>query len=225
VSFSNERYTTHARSRLLDVDVSQPYSAVSPTLEGEVLVTLVGTTRPLTGRQVARLVRRGTQRGVLGALHRLVDQGLVNAQDAGNAVLYTLNRDHLAYPAVEILAGIRSTFTNRLRETIVSWAVQPIHVSVFGSAARGDGDTASDIDLFVVRPDDVGEEDPAWRQQLDELSASVRRWTGNQATISEVSESAVGRLKRERPPVVDELETDAILLVGTPVKDLQGERR
>ena len=198
---------------------------MSPTLEGEVLVTLAGTTRPLSGRQVARLVRRGTQRGVLGALHRLVEQGLVDAQDAGRAVLYTLNRDHLAYPAVELLAGIRSEFINRLRETIASWQVQPLHASVFGSTARGDGGTTSDIDLFVVRPDEVDEEDPAWRKQLDELSASVRRWTGNHGVIAETSKSDAVRLNRERPPIVDDLETDAILLVGIRTKDLSGERR
>ena len=217
--------TAHSRSKLLIVDVSRPYSAVSPTLDGEVLVTLAGTTRPLSGRQVARLARRGTQRGVLGALHRLVEQGLVDAQDAGKAVLYTLNRDHLAYPAVEILAGIRTELIDRLRETIASWQVQPLHASVFGSAARGDGDTASDIDLFVVRPDEVDAEDPAWREQLDKLSASVRRWTGNHGAIAEASTSDVVRLNRERPPVVDDLETDAILLVGVRTKDLPGERR
>ena len=189
------------------------------------LVTLAGTTRPLSGRQVARLARRGTQRGVLGALHRLVEQGLVDAQDAGKAVLYTLNRDHLTYPAVEILAGIRSELINRLRETIASWQVQPLHASVFGSAARSDGDSASDIDLFVVRPDEVGEEDPAWRKQLDELSASVHRWTGNHGAIAEASKSDVERLNRERPPIADDLETDAILLVGIRTKDLSGELR
>ena len=35
----------------------------------------------------------------------------------------------------------------------------PRSVPLFGSAARGDGDTASDIDILVIRPRDVDEED------------------------------------------------------------------
>jgi hypothetical protein len=38
---------------------------------------------------------------------------------------------------------------------------RPVHLSISGSAARDDGDTASDIEIFVVRPRDVADDDPA----------------------------------------------------------------
>jgi len=72
-------------------------------------------------------------------LNRLADQGLVLQQEAGKAVLYTLNRDHLAAPAVSILADIRSELVRRLRATLADWTIQPVHASLFGWAARGDG--------------------------------------------------------------------------------------
>lgn len=207
------------------VNVARPYAAVSPTVDGDVLVTLARTTRPLTGRQVAKLAPRGTQPSVQRALNHLVDHGLVDAQEAGRAVLYTLNRKHLAYPAVEMLAAIRGELIRRLRETVASWEIQPVHASIFGSVARGDGDTKSDIDLFFVRPGDVNEEDATWRSQLDELSASIRRWTGNRSSISEVAKREIARLRRDRPPVVSELEKDSIGLAGPTATELFRGRR
>jgi predicted nucleotidyltransferase len=188
----------------------------------DVLRVLRGTTRPLTGREVARLVRSGSQPTVNASLRRLNAEGLVRADEAGNAFLHTLNREHLATPAVELLADIPSELRRRLRDEIAGWEIAPIHASLFGSAARGDGDTRSDIDLFVVRPGDVSEDDPGWRHQLNRLSDHVHVWTGNYAALSEISAADVDRLGRERPPVVQELHQDAITLAGSTPAELFG---
>lgn len=83
----------------------------------------------------------------------------------------------------------------------------------------------SDIDLFIVRPNGIGEDDERWRAQIDQLAEYVESWTGNRAGIAEVSQADVRRLKRERPPVVRELESDAVVLAGMPVSELFGRRR
>jgi predicted transcriptional regulator len=207
------------------MDVARPYTALCPTLDSEVLNVLAGTTRPLTGREVARLVGRKTHSGVLDVLNRLAEHGLVERQEAGRAFLYTLNREHLAAPAVEVLAGMRTELLSRLRQAIAAWDVAPRHVSLFGSVARGDGDTASDIDLFIVRPNDVLEDDPRWRGQLDDLAAQVARWTGNHAGIAEAAEGETKRLRKERPPIVAQLGSDAIVLSGEDVASLLGASR
>jgi len=204
------------------MDLSRPWALIRSPIDMEVVLVLRGTTRPLTGREVARLVRTGSQPAVNAALRRLAEEGLARAEEAGNAFLYTLNRQHLGAPAVELLAGIRSELERRLRAEIAEWMIAPAHVSMFGSAARGDGDTRSDIDIFVVRPAGVAEDDPGWREQLDRLSDHVHDWTGNRAALSEVSAAAVRRLRRERPPVVEELRRDAITLAGpTPTELLE----
>lgn len=202
------------------MDPARPYTAVGSTLGTAVLAVLAQTTRPLTGREVARLTGRTSHSGVLDALNHLVEHGLVDRQEAGRAWLYALNREHLAAPAVEALADMRARLFERIRAAFGEWKIEPAHASLFGSAARGEGDTRSDIDLFVVRPDGVAEDDPAWQRQRDELTVQIQRWTGNHAGISEVAERELKRLRSAEPPIVAELRTDAITLHGPPIRTL-----
>jgi predicted nucleotidyltransferase len=202
------------------MDVSQPYTAICPTLDSEVLAVLAGTTRPLTGREVARLTGRTSHRGVAEVLTRLVEHGLVQRQEAGRALLFTLNREHLAAPAVEVLAGMRAELIRRIRDLVSAWKMEATHVSIFGSTARGDGGTQSDIDLFVVRPDAVSDDDPQWRKQLDDLAESIERWTGNRASIAETAGSEIERLLKQDRSIVAELRTDAISVSGADISAL-----
>jgi len=147
---------------------------------------------------------------------------VVEAQEAGAAILYSLNREHLAAPAVSSLADLRAELVRRLKQSLQGWKTRPLHASLFGSAARGDGKTSSDIDVFVVRPSAIDENDQRWREQLERLSRDVHRWTGNHLGLAEVSKHDVRRLRRIKPAVASELRRDAITLVGPPVSELLG---
>jgi predicted nucleotidyltransferase len=207
------------------MDLARPYTAVSASLDTTVLAVLARTTLPLTGREIARLAGRSSHSGVREALNRLSEHGLVDRKEAGRAWLYTLNREHLAAPAVEMLAAMRSTLLEHLRAVFAGWKIKPMHASLFGSAARGDGGTTSDIDLFLVRPKEVDEDDTVWIAQRDDLAVRIRRWTGNHAGIAEVGEEELRRLGAKAPPIVEELRKDAIALHGQPIAELvEGER-
>ncbi len=202
------------------MDLARPYSIVSSRLDGAALTVLAGTTQPLTGHQVARQAREGTQQGIGKALQRLVDQGLVIRTDAGSAHLYALNREHVGAPVAELLAGLRPALFSRLEQRIARWEERPVHASLFGSTSRGEGSIDSDVDIMVVRPGSLAEDDATWRAQIDELARDVRRWTGNRAAISELAEADLDRLARDRPPIVDELRADAVTLAGPDIRAL-----
>lgn len=202
------------------MDVARPYAAVSHTLDGEVLQVLARTTRVLTGREVAALTGRRSHSGVLDALHRLTEHGLVTRVELNRAYLFTLNREHLAAPAVEILMGMRAEFLRRLRDSFNSWEITPAHVSMFGSAARGDGDTASDIDLLIIRPNDIADDNATWRAQLADLRDQIRRWTGNHAQIVELTDEEVVRLRQDERAIITALRSDAVVLHGPEIATL-----
>lgn len=207
------------------MDMSRAYSAVAPTVEGDVLVVLAGTTQPLSGRRVARLARRGSVAAVAKALGRLVSQGLVIRQEAPPASLYTLNRQHVAASAVETLALIRTELLNRLRHSVSTWTIPPTHASLFGSAARGDGDIDSDIDIFVVRAADVDAEDATWGEQLNATGEAVLAWTGNHASIIDFAERDLRQMLDENPPILQNLRRDGVDLSGTPLHELLDSSR
>ena len=142
------------------MDLTQPWALIRSPIDLEVLMVLRGIMHPLTGREVARLVRHGSQSSVNAALRRLAEEGVLTAQQAGSAYLYTFNREHLAAPAVEQLAGMRSELERRIRDEIAGWEIAPAHVSIFGSVARGEAGVGSDVDLFVVRSQKVTVDDP-----------------------------------------------------------------
>jgi predicted nucleotidyltransferase len=153
-------------------------------------------------------------------LHRLVDQGLVTEQEATPSLLYSLNRDHVAAPAVMALAQLRAEFLDRIRGQIGQWRIAPDSAAIFGSAARGDGSTESDVDVFLVRPDAVDEDDSEWRRQVADLSAAISRWSGNPASVIEISAAEAGGLSERQATIAEQLLRDAVYLAGRPVADV-----
>lgn len=206
---------------------SEPILDISPGLHGRVLATLARTDRPLTGRAVASLVRpQASHAGVRRVLNDLVLNGIVRVEPAGSARLYLLNRDHLAYPAVDILVNLRDVLIARVTAEAEAWGLPAVAVWMFGSAARGEAEPGSDIDILVVRPDDVDDDsDPAWLQQVDTLSDHISRWTGNGCEILELSATDLKDMIRRDERLVDELRRDAIPLVGTSPRQILSRRK
>ncbi|HEV7163141.1 MAG TPA: nucleotidyltransferase domain-containing protein [Solirubrobacteraceae bacterium] len=204
------------------MDVAHPYKSVSPTLDGDVLRVLARTTGVLTGREVAALTGRRSHSGVLGALNRLTEHGLVDRVEMNRAYLFTLNREHLAAPAVELLMEMRAELLRRIRGVLDSWEIAPANVSMFGSAARGDGGTASDIDLLVIRPGGVDDDNTTWRTQLADLKDQIRRWTGNYAQIVELADEEFDQLRGDDRAIVAALRSDALVLHGSDISTILG---
>jgi predicted nucleotidyltransferase len=190
-------------------------TSVVAALDGEILSVLAGTTRPLTGRDVQRLVRRGSQSGVSSALARLEQQGIVDVAAAGSANLYTLNRDHVAASAVVQLATLRTHLFARFRDAISAWEQVPLAAIVFGSAARGDGTVDSDIDVFLVRPDGVDEDSSPWADDVARLATDGRRWSGNAISVIQATADQVVEMEARGEAIVDDLRSDGVVLLGS----------
>ncbi|GAA4961806.1 nucleotidyltransferase domain-containing protein [Kineococcus glutinatus] len=202
------------------MDLAQPERSVVPSLDGPVLAVLARTTAPLAGREVARLVGVGSRAGVQRVLTRLAREGVVHAERRSNAVHYSANRDHLAWPAVEILAHLRAELLRRLTTHVDAWSVPAQTAAVFGSLARGEGGTDSDIDLLLVRPDLDAEQSRTWEAQVDALVTAVEAWTGNRAQPYDVSLQDLRAHVAADEPIVQSWRREAITLVGRDVSAL-----
>jgi predicted nucleotidyltransferase len=202
------------------MDLRLPATVLCRPALASTLAVLSGTTRPLAGREVARLAPHGSVPAVFDALHQLVDHGLVVRQEVGRTHLYRLNHEHVAATAALELARLRQTLLDRIQGAIADWRVQPVNASLFGSAARGDGTVESDIDVLIVRAERTSAEDPRWREQLDSLGARLLRWSGNQARWLELSRVELTRMVRRHEPIVADWREEALDLAGKPLRSL-----
>ena len=198
------------------MDVSNPIADVVPSAHGPVLAVLASTSTPLTGRAIAELTRpRVSQARVARILKELAEAGVVDRAPAGSALLFSLNREHVAAGPVEALVSLRQRLWSRIAEHANGWAKSPDGVVVFGSAARADGSTASDIDLLVIRPANVGVDDPDWHANVTDLAARVTRWTGNPCEILDRSSDELRSMAATRERLLGEIRRDGRAIVGS----------
>lgn len=202
------------------MNVSAPFEAVVPSLDGPVLAALAGLASPATVPQVRRIIGVGSVAGVRKVLVRLARQGVLIETTAGAVRLYALNREHLAWPAIRILVGMRGALLDRLREAFDGWAARPYCAALYGSAARGDGDADSDIDILVVRRPEVAADDATWQAQQDGLREDVTAWTGNTCQIYDIGDDELVRHVGEGAAIVAAWRADAVTVAGPELRGL-----
>ncbi|TQL66703.1 nucleotidyltransferase-like protein [Nocardioides albertanoniae] len=193
------------------MDLSFPYATLVPSLDGPVLQVLARSGKPLSGRQIQRIAERGSVPGVARVLDRLVDSGLVVAERTGAAILYSVNRDHLVWPAVDTIMSLREDLFGRIAATVRDWRPLPAKAVVFGSAARADGGPDSDIDILLVHGDD---EPSSWADEQYALGQQIARWTGNHAQFVIVDERRWQDMIAEGDPLVRSVERDGVDLLA-----------
>jgi hypothetical protein len=175
----------------------------------------------LTGAKVATLSGRSYAQ-VRAVLHRLVDAGVVDVEQHGNAFSYRCNREHVLAAAVEALAGAVTRAEQRIGDEVARWNTSPHALVLFGSYARRDGGAESDLDLLLVRPDDVDEDHAAWRGQRHELARSAERCTGNRTQIVELSAAELAHAVAVEDRLVASLRQDGHALAGPALEELLG---
>lgn len=204
--------------------LAHPMQSVIPSAHGAVLAVLARTSEPLTGRRIATLTSpRFSQSRVNRVLGELARDGIADVDVRPPASYYRLNREHVAAPGIVALASMWQTLLDRIRASLPDWPTQPVAMWLFGSAARADADTASDLDVFVVRPD-VLPDDEAWQGRLDHLADQVRRWSGNVCELLVLTESELQAAVQRGDQLVSELQRDAIHLAGAQPHALLGRR-
>jgi Nucleotidyltransferase domain len=200
----------------VNVDVSRPSTGLLNQLDAAVLAVLSRSASALTIREVHRLASTGSYDGVRLSLRRLARTGLLFEEQRSSGTFYRLNRDHLAFPAVESLLGMRGRMLSLVADRVERWSRRPLHVSLFGSSARGDGDADSDIDVLVVFDEHVYAQEGWWADQVADLGGALGRWTGNRAAImtmglGEVRAMAAGKRAR---PLWKALRSEAVTIFG-----------
>lgn len=197
------------------MDLEDPARVVMAPATSAVLRALVrAPDAQFTMRQLAG-VAGVSHNAAQTVVHRLAEHGLVLTAPAGRAVMCSYNRAHLAADALAALVTLRARLLQVLAEEVAAWPVAPVHLSLYGSAARGDGTTSSDLDLLVVRQDPLdAPADDAWEDQLAASSSRLRLATGNLVNYLDITPEGLREAVRAGEPIVDSWRQDAVHLFG-----------
>jgi predicted nucleotidyltransferase len=201
------------------MDLGSPVLDVAPAVRGALLQALARLEQPVTRRQLAATA--GVAPGNASVvIEGLIQTGLVGETIAGRSSMVALNRNHLMAGPVLALVGLRGELIRRLRERLSVWS--DLHGSwLFGSVARGDADSDSDVDLLIVA-DDLQSSD--LHERLSRLQADVRSWTGNDLQLVEHSLLSWRKLVRAKNPLVEQIRLDGIDLAGDTASLLGRQR-
>lgn len=196
------------------MDLTRPGGVALPPGTEAVLRALAGTDAELGVREVARIAGVSANRASQ-VLSDLAEHGVVLTQLRGSGRMCRLNRAHLATDALVTLVELRTRLVEFLRLEVSSWERRPVHASLFGSAARGDGGTGSDLDLLVVGPPGASDADEeAWDDQLFTSGERILAVSGNSASWFVTTTDDLERALRADEPVVAEWRRDGIHLAG-----------
>ena len=207
---------------VLLMDLKHPLRTLVPSLDWAVLDVLASTQSSLGVTQIGRLSSAGSRMGHVAVLARLVEHGLVVAEIANHGSLYRFNREHILAPAVLLALGLRAELLERLADEAGQLVPAPVHASVFGSFARGQAGTDSDIDVLLLAQSDADAE--AWEPRIEQFENRVRRWTGNRCRCLVFTVARARELARDGEPIVVNWMTDGVPLGGPPLAALLDAR-
>jgi predicted nucleotidyltransferase len=197
------------------MDFMRPVEAIVPGAQGRVLAVLAETTAELNLRTIAEL-SGGSLVQASRVLPGLVALGVLERREVPPSSLFRFVQDHVASRAILALARATDTVLEELGRLATSLLLPPLSVVAFGSFARREADAESDIDLLVVRPDDVDEDDEKWAASTERLHGEGRRLTGNRLEVLEVSTSEVAALLNSRRPLWADIRRDGRVVHGLP---------
>lgn len=163
---------------------------------------MLRTGTPLTGRRIHALVDGHSLGAVQRALRDLERIGVITTETIGRAGAHRVNEGHEAIAPLRMLASPIEMLTRVLGNT----APDVDAVILFGSVARGEAHTGSDIDLLVVAPEQ-------WDGRAD-LQQQIHERLGNDCDVLHLTREDFARPPEEREPIVAEVLRDGLALVG-----------
>lgn len=205
------------------MDFVRPIEAIVPGAQGRVLAVLAETTAELNLRTIAQLAGI-SQAQASRLLPDLVALGVVERREVPPASLIRFVPEHVASQALLALARSTDTVLDEMGRLAGALPQPPVSVIVFGSFARREAEVESDIDVVIVRPAQVDEDDDAWSASLETWRRDVRRLTGNQVEILEVSADEAATKLAGRGGVWADIRRDARVVHGLGIDELRTAR-
>lgn len=156
-------------------------------------------------------------------LKDLVKDGIVVAKSAGKSYLYTINKDNytvktILKPFFEKEEKVFSSILSRIKNSLLRAGVKIVSMAIFGSVARKEDVSNSDIDLLVIT-----ESLKAKRTVEDKLDNIAKDMAQKFQTIISpyiITEDLFKKRHKNNDPFIAEALKSYILIYGKPLERL-----
>jgi predicted nucleotidyltransferase len=202
------------------VDYTRPVQTLIPGTQGKILGVLAETTAQLNLTTISRLAGVSLAQASR-VLPELVHLGLVERVEAPPSALFRLMDDNIVGRLVRSMTDLRHLALRAIGDSAALQKSRPELVIVFGSFARGEADADSDLDLVIVRPAGIDDDDSAWADSVVTLSRDVARALGNPVNILEVRANDLERRLKSRSELWKSICTEGIVVYGDAPKGLR----
>lgn len=202
------------------MDFVRPVQAVVPGAQGRILAVLAGTTAPLNLSTLARLAGVSVAQASR-VMPGLVELGLVERREIPPSSQFRLIRENVAAQAIIELAQSREAALSQIGSAASDLPIPPVSVIVFGSIARGDADRQSDLDVIVVRPNDVDDDDDVWATAIEQWRSAAQAITGNTIEVLEVTQDEARTKLSGNAQLWRDVARDGTVVYGLTMNELR----
>lgn len=200
------------------MNLTEPLEGLLPPIEAAALRALSRTDAGLSGRQVHAVTGVGSTSGAHRALTRLARIGLVSVESRPPALIYRPNRRHVLWSVVEealqardrVIDEVRRFFADELPAEVP--ADLRVTAILYGSVARRESTSESDVDVLVVFPEGFGSD--ARADLILRLAERIEELTGNAAQVNAMDRSEYRRRDADGDPFLVNVRRDGIHLFG-----------
>lgn len=192
---------------------------VIPGAQGKLLSVFAHTSTNLSTSTAARLsgVSLAQTSRILPELARI---GILERIDVPPSITYRFITDNLASKAISLLSRLRESAIEELRQLALAKVDPSVSLVLFGSFARGEADSESDIDVLLVHPDD-DQELKGWSDGVEEWRHCAQLLTGNEVHLMAVNRSEIDFLLGSDRPLWLDILRDGIIISGRSLDELQ----
>lgn len=199
------------------MDYTCPVESLVPGARGKILAASLRSGTPQTMSALATLAGVSRNQGslVLGELEAL---GLVERVLVGRAHLVNPVEESPVVEALRHVLRLRELTLDRWRTAAALIRPDPCSVSVYGSWARGQATTSSDVDVLVILPTGIDDDG------LETLHASLEEWSSYAMRVCGLPMSLVIVSEDEASvatgPFWTAIRRDAVLITGRDPREV-----
>lgn len=173
-----------------------------------------------TGRAVAKGIKMSPS-SAYNTLQVMKKEGLISAKKKGNAILYRLQENNYAVkkllaPLFEKEKAVYDDVALFIRKSLMKHKSEVISIAIFGSIARKEETSGSDIDLLVIVENKNGK--IKINKAIDELSAAIAKSFSAALSPYILTRLEIRQKYHKKQPVIISILENNRLIYGEPIE-------